>query len=86
MATFLHLCANNDYNGNPQRAYVLTNEAGEYVAAWDEGYLGSDAVPGVWRREAYAADRLAVTVREYKRVLKQLPSPAWDYEVPGYAR
>jgi hypothetical protein len=64
--------------------FVLINPEGEFTAAWDEGYLGSDAVPGIWRKLAYDAARVKVTVKEYRRILKTLPSPAWASEVPGY--
>lgn len=32
-----HFCAANDVNGNPQRCYVLVDEDGRNLAAWDEG-------------------------------------------------
>ena len=80
-----HFCASNDLNGNPQRCYVLVDEDGEAMAAWDEAYMGSDAVPGVWRREAYSAERSSITVREYKRLLKTLPSPSYAHDVAGYS-
>lgn len=85
MAKIEHYCASNDVNGNPQRVFVLVNPDGDQVAAWDEGYLGSDAVPGIWRRAADNADRINVSIRDYRRLLKILPSPAWASEVPGYA-
>jgi hypothetical protein len=85
MTTFWHYCATNDKNGNPRRVYVLADEDGTQLAAWDEGYLGSDAVPGIWRRMAYEADRINVSARDYRRLLRTLPSPAWASEVPGYA-
>jgi hypothetical protein len=80
----LHLCAKNDYNGNPQRAYVLIDEDGP-VAVWDEGYYGCDAVPGDFRKMAYDAERQDVSVRKYKKLLKELPSPEYAYQVKGYA-
>ena len=80
-----HFCASNDLNGNPQRCFVLVDEDGEAMAAWDEGYMGSDAVPGIWRREAYSAARSPITVREYKRLLKTLPSPSYAHDVTGYS-
>jgi len=85
-ARFLHCCAENDRNGNPQRVYVLTDsESGDYIAAWDEGYSGHHAVPGWWREDAYNAERIKVSVREYKRILRQIPSPETAYGVPGYS-
>jgi hypothetical protein len=85
MSKILHLCALNDYNGNPQRLYLLADSEGKYIAAWDEGYLGNHAVPGIWRREAYAAQRISISVATYLRILRQLPSPKWAEDVPGYA-
>ena len=80
-----HFCAINDINGNPQRCYVLVDERGQSLAVWDEGYKGSDSVPGVWRREAYSALRSNITVKEYKRLLKTLPSPDYAHEVTGFS-
>ena len=84
MTAILHLCAKNDYNGNPQRAYVLIDEDGP-VAVWDEGYYGSDAVPGDFRKMAYDAERQEISVRKYKKLFKELPSPDYAYQVKGYA-
>ena len=80
-----HLCATNDRNGNPQRLYALIDEDGEMIAAWDEGYYGHQAVPGPWRDAAYCADRQSVTVKEYKRILRSMPSPDYAHDVPGYS-
>ena len=81
-----HLCTNNDHNGNPRRLYVLTDwETGEPIAAWDEGYLGHDAVPGPWRESAYAADRTEISVTNYNKLKRSLPSPDYAYDVPGYS-
>ena len=73
MTSIQHFCAQNDINGNPRRIYVASFE-GEQVAAWDEGYLGSDAVPGSLRRMAYESERIGCTVKQYNQ-LKKLPSP-----------
>lgn len=80
---FQHLCADNDYNGNPRRLYVLV-VAGARVAAWDEGYSGCDAVPGPWREQAYRAERLPIKVGLYNQLRRNLPSPDWAHEVPGF--
>lgn len=80
-----HFCASNDINGNPQRCYVLVDEAGQSLAVWDEGYKGSDAVPGIWRKEAYNALHSKVSVRNYKKLLKTLPSPDYASDVVGYS-
>lgn len=81
---FQHLCASNDLNGNPRRLYVLVDD-GRRIAAWDEGYAGSDAVPGVWRELAYRAERLPITVSLYRELRRTLPSPDWAHDVPGFS-
>lgn len=84
-AMIKHMCADNDKNGNPRRIYALIDEEGYYVAAWDEGYKGSDAVPGEWRRAAYHAERARISVKEYNRIRREVPSPDYASDVPGYA-
>ena len=85
MTSILHLCTKNDSNGNPRRLYVLSNDEGKFVAAWDEGYKGSDAVPGIWRKDAHLSQRFDVTVTEYNKLRRSLPSPDHAYEVEGYS-
>jgi hypothetical protein len=82
--TIVHLCAKNDLNGNPQRLYALTDEAGLILASWDEGYRGHHAVPGPWRDAAYNAERQPISVSSYRRVLANTPHPDWAHDVPGY--
>jgi hypothetical protein len=85
MATIRHLCAANDVNGNPQRLYALIDGDNEMVAVWDEGYYGSDAVPGIWRQDAYFAKREEISVIKYITLLRNYPSPDYAYEVKGYS-
>jgi hypothetical protein len=79
----IRLKATNDPNGNPRRCYVLFNPDGRPMAAWDEGYYGSDAVPGELRQQAYDAPIIHVPVREYLNWLAQLPSPRY-YDAQYY--
>ena len=85
MTNILHMCAKNDVNGNPRRLYVMSNDDGKYIACWDEGYKGSDAVPGEFRKDAYLSQRFDVTVTEYNKLLRTLPHPDFAYEVEGYS-
>lgn len=80
-----HYCAANDTNGNPRRVYVLVDCDNDPVAAWDEGYYGHHAVPGIWREAADNAERIKCTVKQYNDLLRTLPSPAWAHDVPGYS-
>jgi len=84
MAQIQHYCAQNDRNGNPRRCYVLLDH-GNPVAAWDEQFYGHAAVPGVWRDDAYHAERINCTIAKYKQLLRTLPSPNWAHDVPGYS-
>ena len=83
MAHIQHLCAPNDGYGNPRRLYVLISD-GESIAAWDEGYHGHHAVPGIWRDAAYNAERVNCTAKVYRDLKRTLPSPDWAHNVPGY--
>jgi hypothetical protein len=68
--------------------YVLVDEelpVAARVAAWDEGYAGHLAVPGIWRECAYLAERMDITVSLYKELKRNLPGPKWAHEVPGFA-
>ena len=85
MTDILHFCAPNDYYGNPQRLYVLSNEEGKFIACWDEGYHGHHAVPGVWRNNAYLSQRFDISVTKYKNLLRTLPSPDYAHDVEGYS-
>lgn len=88
MTTMYYLCAKNDINGNPRRVFVLIDEDGEQLAAWDESYKGCDAVPGDFRDMAWSSkmnNRKDITVKEYMAALKKGPSPQYAYEVRGYS-
>jgi len=69
--TMLHLCATNDANGNPRRLYARLDGGGCFIAAWDEGYSGSHAVPEAYRDAANRAPYIEITPREYRRILKE---------------
>ena len=84
MANILHACAPNDVNGNPQRLYLLTDEQGQILASWDEGYHGHHAVPGPWRRDAYEAQRTEISASSYTWLLENTPHPDYAHRVRGY--
>jgi hypothetical protein len=72
MYPILHLCAKNDYYGNPQRLYVMSNNDGLFVKCWDEGYNGYHAVPEELRNEAYLAQRLDISEAKYNTLKRKL--------------
>lgn len=59
----LHLCAPNDRNGNPNRAYVAF-ERSALRGFWAEGYSGHNAVPESLRELAAFAPRINVSACE----------------------
>ena len=85
MTDILHFCAPNDTYGNPRRLYVLSDEDGSFIAAWDEGYKGHHAVPGPFRDKAYLSQRYDVSATKYNKLMRDLPSPKWAHDVKGYS-
>jgi len=67
-AKIVHVCADNDINGNPQRLYYdIRNHK-----CFDEGYMGHNAVPEYLRKDAYEAEfsfKLKVSVELYEELL-----------------
>jgi len=65
-----HMAAPNDVNGNPRRAFAVYDTlSGHLVAAFDEGYHGTRAVPSyVWDGGTFIG-RVTVPAKEYRRVL-----------------
>jgi hypothetical protein len=85
MATILHYCARNDVNGNPQRLYAIIDpDSQDILAVWDEQYYGHHAVPGAFRDAAYDSNRVDISVRKYKQLLRNYPSPDYAYQVRTY--
>jgi len=69
-ALILHLCANNDPNGNPQRVFVaIDTRSGEILETMDEGYRGSVA----WRERypnGVEGPRFYTSKSEYHSLVK----------------
>lgn len=67
-ARIVHVCAENDNLGNPQRLYYdIKNHK-----CYDEGYMGHHAVPEHLRKEAYEAEynsKLNATEELYDELL-----------------
>lgn len=68
----IHICAPNDANGNPQRAYAVLH-GDEVIAVIDEGYDGEQAVARDFPRAAgvvqFVPERINVSPEEYRRWL-----------------
>ena len=78
---YARFCADNDRNGNPRRIWVVSNDKGEALFAWDEGYHGRNCVPGSLRRSFDDHSvRVDCNVATYQ-MLKKLPSPEF---VPNF--
>jgi hypothetical protein len=68
--TAQHLIAPNDVNGNPRRLYMVQVETNG-VTIYDEGYLGSGAIPEQVRHRVEWLPEIHITAKEYKRLLKK---------------
>lgn len=73
---FLHICAPNTPNGNPNRCYVAIDIVyGDVVGAWDEGYQGTDAIPDEWKGAGFYGTssplRINVTATEKRRLFNE---------------
>ena len=62
----IHLCAPNDRDGNPQRAWVGFNESGIACEYFAEGYSGTAAVPDSLRMQRLAAPSIRVSAAELR--------------------
>ena len=70
--SMIYLCAPNDSNGNPRRAWFVLNDFGMAVECYEEGYSGTDSVPAKWTDARLAAPRINVSVKEFKSWLKSV--------------
>jgi hypothetical protein len=61
---------NNDSNGNPRRVYIVYNMEGRILETFNEGYLGSRAVPQDILDASILLPDLVVIPKEYKRLVK----------------
>lgn len=66
----VHLCAPNDRNGNPRRAFLFINEHNAAVFLWPESYAGPDCVLQSLRPLAHRATRINVSAGELRSWLK----------------
>lgn len=66
----LYFVARNDANGNPRRLWALYSPAGEILAAYSEGYIGTHAVPVAIREKTSTCSQFEVTPAEYRRILR----------------
>ena len=66
----LHFTAPNDRNGNPRRLWAVFTPAGQLVAAYDEGYEGSHAIPVAIRHKAATCYAVPVAASTYSAILR----------------
>ena len=66
----LHFTAPNDRSGNPRRLWAAFTPAGQLVNAWDEGYLGSHAIPAAIRHKAVTCYAIPVSAATYSAILR----------------
>ena len=61
----VHLCTKNDSSGNPRRAWVEYNDHGMAIGFYEEGYVGSAALPERLREIRYSAPSITVAPSEW---------------------
>ncbi len=66
----LHFTAPNDRNGNPRRLWAAFTPAGQLVNAWEEGYLGTDAIPAAIRHKTATCYAVPITPAAYNAILR----------------
>ena len=72
-SSLLKLIANNDINGNEQHIYLHIANTGRILKAYDVCNKGIYAVPKELKDKAINASCISISIKEYKRILK-------DYE------
>jgi hypothetical protein len=66
----LHFTAPNDSNGNPRRLWAAFTPAGQLLNAWDEGYVGSHAIPAAIRHKAATCYAIPISAATYRAMLR----------------
>lgn len=66
----IKLVAKNDKFGNPRRLFVLVNEHGKFLEAWDGGYTDYYNMPLEYQEDAKKAVCIPTTPQFYKDIKK----------------
>ena len=66
----LHVAAPNTPSGNPRRLFLCTHCKTGKVIAFDEGYVGYNAIPKAIQRDIIGPYRIEVSASEYKALLR----------------
>ena len=70
-SSLLKLIANNDINGNEQHIYLHIANTGRILKAYDVCNKGIYAVPQELKNKAINASCISISIKEYKRILKE---------------
>lgn len=70
-SSLIKLIAHNDVNGNEQHIYLNISHSGEILRAYDVCNKGIYAVPQELKVKAINANSLNISIKEYKRILKE---------------
>ena len=70
-SSLLKLIANNDINGNEQHIYLHIDNTGRILKAYDICNRGIYAVPKELKDKAINASCISISIKEYKRILKE---------------
>ena len=72
MFNLIYLCAPNDSNGNPRRAWFEINDFGRATGVWHEGYSGPQVLPERLQNARLSAPRINVAAKELKSWIKSV--------------
>ena len=70
-SSLIKLIAHNDINGNEQHIYLNICHSGKILKAYDVCNKGVYAVPEQLKVKAINANSLNISIKEYKRILKE---------------
>jgi len=70
-SSLIKLIANNDINGNEQHIYLHIANTGRILKAYDVANRGVYSVPKELKNKAINASCISISIKEYKRILKE---------------
>tara|TARA_R100000353_G_scaffold3172_1_gene4893 strand:- start:106 stop:366 length:261 start_codon:yes stop_codon:yes gene_type:complete len=70
-SSLIKLIASNDINGNEQHIYLHIANTGRILKAYDVANKGIYSVPQELKNKAINASCISISIKEYKRILKE---------------
>ena len=70
-SSLIKLIASNDVSGNEQHIYLHIANSGRILKAYDVANRGVYSVPQELKNKAINASCISISIKEYKRILKE---------------